>query len=70
MEYAGRFKKALVPVRIEKKYRPDGWLAFMLGNTLFHDLSNRETCKEQTKNFLEALEELVAERMMIRTETV
>ncbi|XP_067947599.1 uncharacterized protein [Watersipora subatra] len=56
IEYADRIKKTLVPVRMQKKYRPSGWLAFLLGNTLFHDLANEGTYQANIDNFLEAME--------------
>ena len=55
IEYADKSKKPLVPVRMEKKFRPTKWLSFILGQTLWHDLSNPETYDDQLENFLEAL---------------
>ncbi|XP_067946747.1 uncharacterized protein [Watersipora subatra] len=57
IQYADRLKKTLIPVRMQKKYRPDGWLAFLLGNTLFHDMANPGTYQVNVDNFLEALEQ-------------
>ncbi len=38
-EYALKLKKRIVYVRAERGYVPDGWLAFLMGQSLYYDLS-------------------------------
>ncbi|ELT88039.1 hypothetical protein CAPTEDRAFT_72731, partial [Capitella teleta] len=38
-EYTFKLGKAIVPLRMQKRYSPDGWLGALLGNRLFFDFS-------------------------------
>ena len=41
---------------MEQKYRPgENWLGFILGNTVWYDLSNSMTYETQLTNFLGAI---------------
>ena len=40
-EYALQQRKQLLFVRAERSYRPDGWLAFLLGQNLYYDLAGK-----------------------------
>jgi len=44
-EYAFRLKKAVVPVKFESHYVPDGWLGALIGSKLVHDFSEGWTDK-------------------------
>ena len=54
-EYANFLQKKKVPVRLQPKYRPDGWLGFLLGSTYFYDLSKSEEYEQKVVDFLKAL---------------
>jgi len=36
-EYAYSSKKTIVPLKVEPKYKPDGWLGALIGNKLYFD---------------------------------
>ena len=56
IQFAHKCKKPIVPVRMEQKYRPgENWLGFILGNTVWYDLSNSMTYETQLTNFLGAI---------------
>ncbi|XP_067947601.1 uncharacterized protein [Watersipora subatra] len=55
IQYADKADKPIVPVRLEKKFKPTKWLSFLLGNTLWHDLSKPETFEDSFTNFLDAI---------------
>ena len=38
-EYALKLQKPLLFVKAEKNYKPDGWLAFIMGQTLYYDIA-------------------------------
>lgn len=38
--YAFRLKKNIVPVRVQERYIPDGWLGFLIGTELYYDISD------------------------------
>lgn len=54
LEYAARLNKPFIPVRVQDKYRADGWLGLLLGNQLYFDISNGS-------NFTENLPKLMGE---------
>ncbi|XP_076084653.1 uncharacterized protein LOC143055403 [Mytilus galloprovincialis] len=40
-EYAFQLKKKVIPLKMEKAYKPDGWLGFIIGAKLFYDFSGK-----------------------------
>ena len=38
-EYTYKLRKTFVPLRLENKYNPDGWLGIMIGTKLWFDFS-------------------------------
>lgn len=40
-EYTFQLKKDYIPLMLQKKYRPDGWLGFILGAKLYFDFSGK-----------------------------
>ncbi|KAK6182496.1 hypothetical protein SNE40_010174 [Patella caerulea] len=38
-EYIYRLRKDIIPLRVQKKYYPDGWLGMMVGTRLYFDFS-------------------------------
>ncbi|KAL3892367.1 hypothetical protein ACJMK2_004578 [Sinanodonta woodiana] len=41
IEYAFQLKKRIIPVIMERGYRPDGWLGLLLGTRIFFDFSGK-----------------------------
>lgn len=40
---------------MQAKYRPDGWLGFLLGSTYFYDMTKEEELESKIQDFLKAL---------------
>jgi len=38
-EYTFRLHKSIIPLRLEPRYNPDGWLGALCGNNLIYDFS-------------------------------
>jgi hypothetical protein len=38
-EYTFRLHKSIIPLRLENRYYPDGWLGALCGNNLIYDFS-------------------------------
>jgi hypothetical protein len=41
-EYAYRLKKPFVPILLQSKYKPDGWLGMLLGTRLYIDFTKND----------------------------
>lgn len=41
-EYAYRLKKPFIPILLQSKYKPDGWLGFLLGTKLYIDFTKSD----------------------------
>ena len=54
-EYAFKLRKPIVPLRVEVKYLPDGWLGALVGNSLFFDISTPDKLKINFDNFVREL---------------
>ncbi|EDO45030.1 predicted protein [Nematostella vectensis] len=44
-EYAFQLRKDIVPLMMEKSYRPDGWLGMIMGAKLWIDFSDKQTLR-------------------------
>ena len=55
IEFADTSKVPIVAVIFEQKFKPTKWLKFLLGNSLWHDLSNSDTYQLQYEHFLDAI---------------
>ena len=55
-EYAFNRKSKIIPLMVEKDYKPDGWLGFMAGSKLYIDFADKED-----EEFDQAYELLIAE---------
>ncbi|KAJ8321764.1 hypothetical protein KUTeg_000235 [Tegillarca granosa] len=42
-EYAYRKKKQIIPLRMESKYEPDGWLGFIVGSKKYYDFGGKRS---------------------------
>ena len=51
-EYARDANKVLIPLRLQPKYNPDGWLADLVGSKLFFDLSRMENVDKMIPNLI------------------
>ena len=41
-EYTFQLRKDIIPLRLQPKYQPDGWLGALAGNRLYFDFSMEE----------------------------
>jgi hypothetical protein len=55
-EYAFNRKSKMIPLMVEKEYKPDGWLGFMAGSKIYVDFADKED-----EEFDQAYELLIAE---------
>ena len=53
--YANSLNKKLIPIRLQPKYRPDGWLAFLLAGAFHYDLYDHSEYESKIRSFLNAL---------------
>jgi hypothetical protein len=51
-EYAYNLRKAMVPVKPESGYRPDGWLGALTGNKLYFEFSNPSHYQSKAEDLL------------------
>ena len=56
-EYAFNRKSKIIPLMVEKDYKPDGWLGFMAGSKLYIDFAD----KDDDEEFDKAYQLLIAE---------
>lgn len=54
-EYTFQLKKDYIPLMMQRKYRPDGWLGIILGAKLYFDFSGKYPFE---KSFTGLLKEL------------
>ncbi|KAJ8307350.1 hypothetical protein KUTeg_015434 [Tegillarca granosa] len=54
-EYAFQLKKKIIPLRMEKGYKPDGWLGFIIGSKLYHDFGGGHTFESRMEGLLKEL---------------
>jgi len=53
--YASRREIPIVPVRLQAKYRPEGWLDLLLAATYFYDLTKRQEYEQKISELISAL---------------
>ena len=54
-EFAFRLKKDLVPLRVQLRYNPDGWLGRLIGTKLSFDFSREENIESMVSNLVRDL---------------
>lgn len=54
-EYAHRLDKPLLPILLQSKYRPDGWLGLLLGTRFYVDFTKRDF-QTNSKKLLEEIQ--------------
>ncbi|KAK6183584.1 hypothetical protein SNE40_011037 [Patella caerulea] len=54
-EYAHQLRKRVIPLIMEKGYRPDGWLGMILGAKLFYDFSGKYPFESKIEGLLKEI---------------
>ncbi|XP_041350494.1 uncharacterized protein LOC121369460 [Gigantopelta aegis] len=54
-EYVFRLRKDIVPLRLQHKYQPDGWLGMLVGSRLYFDFSSEELVDKQMPKLIKEL---------------
>uniref|UniRef100_A0A1I8IB28 TIR domain-containing protein n=1 Tax=Macrostomum lignano TaxID=282301 RepID=A0A1I8IB28_9PLAT len=54
-DYAYKLQKPIVPLVMEPKYQPDGWLGLLMGSKMFYDFSDEDLFEESFANLLKEL---------------
>ncbi|CAH1794188.1 unnamed protein product, partial [Owenia fusiformis] len=54
-EYAYQLRKEVVPLKLQRNYRPDGWLGFVVGSRLFFDFSGKYTFESRIDGLMKEL---------------
>ena len=55
-EYAYTRKKTLIPVMVEKGYKPDGWLGILVGSKLYYNVFTTEMMQSSIPGLVTAVE--------------
>ena len=56
-EYAFQQRKKIIPLIMQKGYKPDGWLGMILGAKLFYDFSGKYSFESRISQLLKAVHE-------------
>ena len=54
-EYTFRLRKKIVPLRLQPKYYPDGWLGILVGSKLVFDCSLQEKIEDSIRHLIREL---------------
>ena len=46
----------MIPVMLQRKYKPDGWLGALAGNKLFFDISDEQRLEKNFPTFVRELD--------------
>ena len=60
-EYAYKLAKPIVPLLMERDYKPDGWLGALLGMQLYADLSSEDALETKMNDVLRMIKVKVAD---------
>lgn len=55
-EYAFQQRKPIIPLMMQRAYRPDGWLGLILGSKLFYDFSGKYSFESRMTGLLKAIQ--------------
>ena len=61
VEYANLLKKKIVPLQLEERYRPDGWLGIIARRLKYYDFSGHRPIKSEMNDLLVALKKMKEE---------
>ncbi|XP_064640499.1 serine/arginine repetitive matrix protein 2-like [Lineus longissimus] len=54
-EYAYYQKKEIIPIVVQNKYKPDGWLGFLRGTKMYYDITSDDAFQEKMTDLIKAL---------------
>jgi hypothetical protein len=54
-EYTYKLRKSFIPLRLQHRYVPDGWLGMLIGTRLYFDISNEDKIDQQMDNIMKEL---------------
>ncbi|KAK3083289.1 hypothetical protein FSP39_018644 [Pinctada imbricata] len=54
-EYAFQIKKKIIPVKLERQYKADGWLGFVIGAKLFFDFSGKYSFESRMEGLVKEI---------------
>lgn len=55
-QYTFRIQKPVIPVRVQEKYRADGWLGFLLASELYFDMCTPDKLDENMPKLLKEIQ--------------
>ena len=55
-QYTFRIQKPVIPVRVQEKYRADGWLGFLLASELYFDMCTSDKLDENLPKLLKEIQ--------------
>lgn len=53
--YANERRKNIIPVKFELKYKPDGWLGFLIGGNTYYEFSARRSTEEMLASLIKEI---------------
>ena len=59
-QYSFKLKKPIIPIRVQEKYQPEGWLGFILASELYFDLSTSAKFSINYQKLLREVEKLIS----------
>lgn len=54
-EYTYKLRKSFIPLRLQHRYIPDGWLGMLIGTRLYFDISSDDKIDQQMNNLMKEL---------------
>lgn len=54
-EYTYKLRKSFIPLRLQHRYVPDGWLGMLIGTRLYFDISSEDKINHQMENIMKEL---------------
>ncbi|CAC5364103.1 unnamed protein product [Mytilus coruscus] len=54
-EYTYKLRKSFIPLRLQHRYVPDGWLGMLIGTRLYFDISSEDKINHQMDNIMKEL---------------
>ena len=69
-EYAFQQRKKIVPLMLQRGYKPDGWLGFILGAKLFFDFSGKYSFQDKFNDLFKELHRIKGASQGVPNETV
>ncbi|KAL3855662.1 hypothetical protein ACJMK2_014869 [Sinanodonta woodiana] len=55
-EYAHKLNKNIIPLKMERRYEPDGWLGILIGTQLFYEFSGKYPFEAKLKDLLRGIQ--------------